>query len=185
MGVWNGGRKPPASLGLLGNSAPKRRCHPPPHYAWCFEGDNILSKGKARHFEGWRYVRLRKFWNTAHLTRPTATQTHRRPPRSPVWVFGMVDVSHQPALGYLEIVPQRDAATLLPIIQTHSNPGTEIWSDEWWAYQQVQTLTNNYPQKCKILFVSRRKMSHANIRLNIPPTFTSKDSPPTILPPMT
>ena len=26
-------------------------------------------------------------------------------------------------------------------------------------------------------------MSHANIRLNIPPTFTSKDSPTTILPP--
>ena len=73
----------------------------------------------------------------------TILQHHRgHPPRSPVWVFGMVDVSHQPALGYLEIVPQRDAATLLPIIQTHSNPGTKIWSDEWRAYQQVQTLPN-------------------------------------------
>ena len=47
----------------------------------------------------------------------TILQHHRgHPPRSPVWVFGMVDVSHQPALGYLEIVPQRDAATLLPIM---------------------------------------------------------------------
>ena len=73
----------------------------------------------------------------------TMLQHHRgRPPQSPVWVFGMVDVSHKPALGYLEIVPQRDAATLLPIIQAHSNPETEIWSDEWRAYSQVPSLPN-------------------------------------------
>ena len=73
----------------------------------------------------------------------TMLQHHRgRPPQSPVWVFGMVDVSHKPALGYLEIVPQRDAATLLPIIQAHSNPDTEIWSDEWRAYSQVPSLPN-------------------------------------------
>ena len=33
----------------------------------------------------------------------------------PVWVFGMVDASHIPSLGYMEIVDQRDAATLLPM----------------------------------------------------------------------
>ena len=67
---------------------------------------------------------------------------HGRPPRSEVWVFGMVDVSHSPALGYMQIVPKRDAATLLPIIQQHVAPGTIIHSDQWSAYNRVSTLPN-------------------------------------------
>lgn len=58
----------------------------------------------------------------------------------PVWVFGMVDASHIPSLGYMEIVDQRDAATLLPIIRDHVQPGTTIWSDMWAAYNGVSTL---------------------------------------------
>ena len=41
----------------------------------------------------------------AHRGRSTTTE---------VWVFGM---SHNPGLGYMEIVQRRDAATLLPIIR--------------------------------------------------------------------
>ena len=68
-------------------------------------------------------------------------QYHRgRPPTHDVWVFGMVDVSHTPALGYMEIVPRRDAATLLPIIQNVVQPGTTIHSDEWAAYNRVQSI---------------------------------------------
>ena len=37
----------------------------------------------------------------------------------PIWVFGMVNTSHIPSLGYMEVVDQRDAATLLPIIRDH------------------------------------------------------------------
>jgi len=37
-------------------------------------------------------------------------------------VLGMVDTSYSPALGYMEIVQQRDAATLLPIINSHVAP---------------------------------------------------------------
>jgi len=58
----------------------------------------------------------------------------------PVWVFGMVDTTHSPALGYMQIVNHRDAATLLPIIQAHVCPGTVIWSDKWAAYRRVSTL---------------------------------------------
>ena len=47
-----------------------------------------------------------------------------------------------PALGYMEIVPQRDATTLLPLINTHVAPGTLIHSDEWAAYNRVQRLSN-------------------------------------------
>ena len=57
-------------------------------------------------------------------------------------MFGMVDITHKPALGYMEIVARRDAATLLPIIDNHLHPGTEVWSDEWRAYSNVGNLTN-------------------------------------------
>ena len=54
----------------------------------------------------------------------------------------MVDASSSPGLGYMEVVSQRDAATLLPIIQAHTQPGTIIHSDQWQAYSQVHTLPN-------------------------------------------
>lgn len=34
----------------------------------------------------------------------------------------------------MEMVAQRNAATLVPLIQRHILPGTHIWSDEWAAY---------------------------------------------------
>ena len=57
-----------------------------------------------------------------------------------MWVFGIVAVTQQPALGYMEIVPRRDAATLLPIISQHVLPGTIVHSDEWRAYNRINTL---------------------------------------------
>ena len=59
-----------------------------------------------------------------------------------MWVFGMVDISVTPALDYMEIVAQRDAATLLPIIQQHVANGSTVWSDEWAAYNKIASLPN-------------------------------------------
>ena len=57
-------------------------------------------------------------------------QHHRgTAPRYEIWVFRMVDTSQTPALGYMQIVPDCTAATLLPIIQSHVQPGTIIHSD--------------------------------------------------------
>ena len=50
-----------------------------------------------------------------------------------MWVFSLVDTSHTPALGYMERVQTRNAATLLPIIQAHVAPGTIIHSNQWAA----------------------------------------------------
>ena len=43
-------------------------------------------------------------------------------------------------MGYMETVPDRTAATLLPIIQGHLEPGTNVHSDEWRAYRRVQQI---------------------------------------------
>ena len=59
-----------------------------------------------------------------HRCRSTSTELR---------VFGLVDMSHEPAFGYMELVHGRDTATLLPIIQVHVEPNTIIHSDEWAA----------------------------------------------------
>ena len=56
-------------------------------------------------------------------------------------MFGLADNSQSPALGYMEVVARRDAATLLPIINAHTAPGTIVHSDEWAAYRSVQNLS--------------------------------------------
>ena len=40
----------------------------------------------------------------------------------------MVDTTKIPALGHMEIVPNRTRASLLPIIHAHTLPGTIIHS---------------------------------------------------------
>ena len=40
----------------------------------------------------------------------------------------------------MEVVPARDANTLLPIITSHTAPGTTIHSDQWRAYKSVSML---------------------------------------------
>ena len=56
-----------------------------------------------------------------------------------MWVFGLVDTSVSPALGYVQVDEKRDAATLLPIINNVVKPGIVIHSDEWAAYRKIQS----------------------------------------------
>ena len=61
-----------------------------------------------------------------------------RAPSSDVWVFGIADASVSPARCYMEIVPNRSAETLLPIIRRVCRPGTIIHSDGWAAYANIE-----------------------------------------------
>ena len=57
-----------------------------------------------------------------------------------VWVFGLCDTSHSPAMGIMCTVPDRTTRTLLPIIAQHVRSGSVIYSDQWAAYNKVQQL---------------------------------------------
>lgn len=54
------------------------------------------------------------------------------------WVFGIADVSYSPARFYMEVVDDRSAETLLPIIERVCRPGSIIYSDSWSAYRRIQ-----------------------------------------------
>ena len=51
------------------------------------------------------------------------------------WVFGGVE--RITGECFLVEVQQRDAATLLPIVQNFVRPGSIVYSDEWAAYNQL------------------------------------------------
>ena len=51
------------------------------------------------------------------------------------WVLRMVE--RDTNLCMMFAVPDRSAATLLPIIPQHVLPGTCILTDGWWAYHQL------------------------------------------------
>ena len=59
-------------------------------------------------------------------------------PVEPKWVFGAVDLGT--GQFFMEMVDQRDAATLEPIIRNNILPGTRIWSDQWGAYNNLNNL---------------------------------------------
>lgn len=56
------------------------------------------------------------------------------------WVFGIADTSSTPARYYVELVENRKAITLLPIILNICRSGSIIWSDEWSSYNSIYTL---------------------------------------------
>ena len=68
----------------------------------------------------------------------------RQPQRNGAWVFGIVDTSSTPALGYMQIVDNRTARTLLGIIQQIALPGSIIWSDSWRAYRAINQRLPQY-----------------------------------------
>ena len=60
------------------------------------------------------------------------------------WVFGLYDTATK--LGHIELVDDRRADTLIPIIQKFVLPGSTIFSDQWAAYSQLQNLGYDHSQ---------------------------------------
>jgi len=54
------------------------------------------------------------------------------------WVFGLYDTTTK--LGHVQLVDDRRADTLIPIIQKFVLPGSTIFSDQWAAYGQLRNL---------------------------------------------
>jgi hypothetical protein len=54
------------------------------------------------------------------------------------WVFGAYDTLQK--MGWIQLVPDRTADTLLPLIRDWCREGTIIVSDGWAAYNQVERI---------------------------------------------
>ena len=67
-----------------------------------------------------------------------AKYRHGRLPKEQIWVFGIVQTSYRPAMGFMEIVEDRSAETLLPIILNVVDKKLVIHSDEWKSYNEIQ-----------------------------------------------
>ena len=61
-----------------------------------------------------------------------------------MWVFGVISTATRPARGYYEVVGSRDRATLLPILAKCLQPGSEVYTDDWGAYRNLDQQLPNH-----------------------------------------
>ena len=55
----------------------------------------------------------------------------------------IVTTQHLPGQGYFPVVERQDMVTLHPIISRCVRPGTEVHSDDWASYRQMDRRINN------------------------------------------
>ncbi|KAG0421694.1 hypothetical protein DMUE_6272, partial [Dictyocoela muelleri] len=86
-------------------------------------------------------IRLGSFGSIVHIDETMMNHTvrsHRgRSPRGQCWALTMVDTSSSPSKGYAEIITNRTAETIMPIILRVVRPGSIIYTDEWRAYNSI------------------------------------------------
>lgn len=63
--------------------------------------------------------------------------------RDEIWVFGVISTEFTPCRGYFQVIPRRNRATLLPILQRVLRPGSEVHSDDWGAYRNLARYVPN------------------------------------------
>lgn len=63
--------------------------------------------------------------------------------RNDVWVFGVLSTEHSPCRGYFRVVQRRDRATLAQILQRVLLPGSEVHTDDWGAYRNLDRHVPN------------------------------------------
>ncbi|KII62876.1 hypothetical protein RF11_12237 [Thelohanellus kitauei] len=85
------------------------------------------------------------------------------------WIFGMAECIRSERDKYktgevrLFKVEKRDAATLIPLIVSNVEPGSMIWSDQWAAYNQIQSLEAG---------LSHEKVNHSENFVSITGAYT-------------
>ena len=60
-----------------------------------------------------------------------------------MWVLGVLSTEHSPCRGYYQVVAQRNRATLAPILQRVLLPGSELHSDDWAGYRNLERHVPN------------------------------------------
>lgn len=53
-------------------------------------------------------------------------------------MFGVISCDTRPSRGYYEVVEKRNRATLLPILPKCLQPGSEVHTDDWGAYDNLE-----------------------------------------------
>ena len=68
----------------------------------------------------------------------------RQAPEGGVWVFGMINRSHQPAISYIKVVNDSSAHTLYPIIRAVLTPNINVivHTNRWGAYNRLENEFN-------------------------------------------
>ena len=60
-----------------------------------------------------------------------------------MWVLGVLSTQHSPCRGYFQVVRRRDRATLTQILQRALLPGSEVHTDDWGAYRNLNLYVPN------------------------------------------
>nr|XP_058971974.1 uncharacterized protein LOC131798329 [Pocillopora verrucosa] len=77
---------------------------------------------------------------------------YNRGRRAPdVWVFGVISTATRPARGFYEVVARRDHNTLLPILEKCLLPGSEVITDDWGAYENLEQHLPNHVARHRVV----------------------------------
>lgn len=68
-----------------------------------------------------------------------------------MWVFGVISTATRPARGYYKVVASRDRATLLPILERCLQPGSEVYTDDWGAYRNLEQQLPNHVARHRVV----------------------------------
>lgn len=68
-----------------------------------------------------------------------------------MWVFGVISTATSPAKGYYEVVASRDRATLLPILEKCLQSGSEVYTDDWGAYRNLEQHLPNHVARHQVV----------------------------------
>lgn len=68
-----------------------------------------------------------------------------------MWVFGVISTATSPAKGYYEVVASRDRATLLLILEKCLQSGSEVYTDDWGAYRNLEQHLPNHVARHQVV----------------------------------